>query len=154
MSLIHQAPVVVQGRRPGLYLGGKADAKDRDKLERYNVTHILNMTTSKEVNIKVSWRNGTVLSYDDHLLRTQLTLMMLFVARDCCRLGFLISSNPPDALCTSASPYWTRLPVYPIWRSGRTKLWASSPKDCITEACSFIANVAFLDRPPRYCSIS
>ncbi|EEC47494.1 predicted protein [Phaeodactylum tricornutum CCAP 1055/1] len=57
MSLIHQAPVVVQGRRPGLYLGGKADAKDRDKLERYNVTHILNMTTSKEVNIKAGVPN-------------------------------------------------------------------------------------------------
>jgi predicted protein tyrosine phosphatase len=57
MSLIHQAPGVVQGRRPGLYLGGKADAKDRDKLERYNVTHILNMTTSKEVNIKAGVPN-------------------------------------------------------------------------------------------------
>ena len=53
MSLIYQAKDLVQGRRPGLYLGGKSEAKNREKLEQWNVTHILNMTPAKEANIQV-----------------------------------------------------------------------------------------------------
>jgi hypothetical protein len=57
MSLIYQGQELVAGRRPGLYLGGKADAKDRDKLERWQVKHILNMTPPKEACIQVSFRS-------------------------------------------------------------------------------------------------
>jgi len=45
---------MVAGKRPGIYLGGKSDAKDYDKLVRWNVTHILNMTPPKEASIQVS----------------------------------------------------------------------------------------------------
>jgi hypothetical protein len=55
MSLIYQAPAFSGGGpRPGLYLGGKADAKDRDKLDRWNVTHILNVTPPKQAGIQVN----------------------------------------------------------------------------------------------------
>jgi hypothetical protein len=55
MSLIYQAPAFSGGGpRPGLYLGGKTDAKDRDKLKQWNVTHILNVTTPKQAGIQVS----------------------------------------------------------------------------------------------------
>jgi len=60
MSLIYQSDTFVGGRRPGLYLGGKTDAKDAEKLERWNVTHILNVTPSKEACITVS---GTCTSF-------------------------------------------------------------------------------------------
>ena len=53
MSLIWQAKEMVGDRRPAIYLGGKADAKDADKLARWQVTHVLNMTPTKEVCIQV-----------------------------------------------------------------------------------------------------
>ena len=40
--------------RPGLYLGGKVHAKNLDKLKRWNVTHILNLTPMKQSGIQVS----------------------------------------------------------------------------------------------------
>lgn len=52
------AAVNPRRRRSGLYLGSKDDAKDSTKLEKaWNVTHILNMTPAKEVNVQVS-KNG------------------------------------------------------------------------------------------------
>lgn len=39
-------------KRHGLYLGGKADAKNRAKLESWGVTHILNVTPEKDVGVK------------------------------------------------------------------------------------------------------
>lgn len=54
MSLIYQADSQVGGIRPGLYLGGKDDAQDQQKLERWRVTHILNVTPPKDVAVKVS----------------------------------------------------------------------------------------------------
>jgi protein-tyrosine phosphatase len=60
MSLIYQPAVPRQQRkpnsspdqqqrqRPGLYVGGKSDAKDYSKLLQRNITHILNMTPAKE----------------------------------------------------------------------------------------------------------
>ncbi len=41
------------GSRPGLYIGGKKDAKNLEKLRQWNVTHIVNMTPEKDVNVKV-----------------------------------------------------------------------------------------------------
>lgn len=54
MSLIYQADTMVQGLRPALYLGGKIDAKNRERLLACHVTHILNMTPPKEASIQVS----------------------------------------------------------------------------------------------------
>lgn len=54
MSLIYQSDTMVQGQRPALYLGGKSDAKNREKLKERKVTHILNMTPPKEVSIMVN----------------------------------------------------------------------------------------------------
>jgi hypothetical protein len=53
MSLVYQAKDPEGKRRPGLYIGSKSDAKDLKKLQQFNVTHILNMTPSKETNIVV-----------------------------------------------------------------------------------------------------
>ena len=41
------------GRPNALYLGGKAEAKSRDFLERRNISHILNVTTAKEAGVRV-----------------------------------------------------------------------------------------------------
>lgn len=68
MSLIYQPPVVVSASstpssqpkaspRPGLYVGGKADAKDFTKLKQRNITHILNMTPAKETGIEAGVPN-------------------------------------------------------------------------------------------------
>ena len=51
MSLVYSE--TVGGKRHGLYLGGKADAKDREKLKRWHVTHVLNVTPPKEGSIQV-----------------------------------------------------------------------------------------------------
>lgn len=54
MSLVYMAPAAQPGaKRNNVYLGGKSDAKDRTKLEQRNVTHILNMTPSKDSSIQV-----------------------------------------------------------------------------------------------------
>ncbi len=81
MSLIYTAPVsesaVAVGngsissttprrRRNSLYLGAKADAKNRDKLERWGITHILNATPSKDASIQVrSYRHDASLLRND-----------------------------------------------------------------------------------------
>lgn len=55
MSLIYAVDGAAVGRkRHGLYLGGKSDAKSRSKLERWGISHILNVTPEKEAGVKVS----------------------------------------------------------------------------------------------------
>jgi hypothetical protein len=42
MSLIYTAKSAdTSGKRNSLYIGGRADAKSLEKLERFNVSHIL-----------------------------------------------------------------------------------------------------------------
>lgn len=54
MSLVFQGKDFNgNGSRPGLYLGGKDDAKDQEKLKRWRITHILNMTPPKEASVQV-----------------------------------------------------------------------------------------------------
>jgi hypothetical protein len=53
MSLIYRTESV-GGRRHGLYLGGKSDAKSWETLERWGITHILNVTPPKEGGIQVT----------------------------------------------------------------------------------------------------
>ena len=60
MSLIYTPPLS-GGRRKGLYLGGQKDAKSREKLNKWGVTHILNVTTEKDSGVQV--RNKEVLHY-------------------------------------------------------------------------------------------
>jgi protein tyrosine phosphatase (PTP) superfamily phosphohydrolase (DUF442 family) len=58
MSLIFQSPEPsVNGKRPGIYVGGKVDAKNRQKLIDRGITHILNMTPAKEVSIQAGVPN-------------------------------------------------------------------------------------------------
>lgn len=64
MSLIYQPPpsspgvAVISGKpRPGIYLGGRADAKNKDRLLDRNVTHILNLTPTKEASIQAGVPN-------------------------------------------------------------------------------------------------
>jgi protein-tyrosine phosphatase len=68
MSLVYQPPLSQPQKantnaspkklaRPGLYVGGKADAKDLDKLIQRNITHILNVTPAKETGIEAGVPN-------------------------------------------------------------------------------------------------
>jgi len=60
MSLIYNPPSsnksLTQGgkRRHGLYIGGQKDAKNREKLNKWGITHILNVTPEKEGGVQVS----------------------------------------------------------------------------------------------------
>jgi hypothetical protein len=64
MSLIYTAPIAQSQksafastslkRRNSIYIGGKADAKSRAKLEQWRVSHILNMTPQKDSSVQVS----------------------------------------------------------------------------------------------------
>ena len=59
MSLIYTTPASAASagsskKRHSIYIGGKKDAKDRNKLERWGVTHILNMTPPKDSSLQVS----------------------------------------------------------------------------------------------------
>ena len=55
MSLIYTAPAASAGvsSRNGLYIGGKKEAKSRSTLERWGITHILNVTPEKDSSIQV-----------------------------------------------------------------------------------------------------
>jgi len=41
-----------KGKERGIYIGGKADAKNRSKLHRWGITHILNVTPEKEAGVE------------------------------------------------------------------------------------------------------
>ena len=61
MSLIYTAPAASAGVSSpasgnGLYIGGKKEAKSRSTLERWGITHILNVTPEKDSSIQVSER--------------------------------------------------------------------------------------------------
>ena len=45
------------GRRHGVYLGGKKEAKSLEKLQQWNISHILNVTPTKEVSIQAGVPN-------------------------------------------------------------------------------------------------
>jgi hypothetical protein len=53
MSLILQTKERVQGRRNGIYVGGRDDAKDLTRLKTRSITHVLNLTPPKDVNVQV-----------------------------------------------------------------------------------------------------
>jgi protein-tyrosine phosphatase len=58
MSLIYQSPDhMVNGKRPGIYVGGKVDAKNKKKLLDRGITHILNLTPPKEASIQAGVPN-------------------------------------------------------------------------------------------------
>ncbi|GKY97420.1 hypothetical protein MPSEU_000700500 [Mayamaea pseudoterrestris] len=64
MSLIYQAGAASgQTTRSGLYIGGKDDAKNTDKLKRWKVSHILNVTPVKQANIQAGVPNYFDKSY-------------------------------------------------------------------------------------------
>lgn len=54
MSLIYTAPPA-GGTSHGLYIGGKKEAKSRSTLQRWGITHILNVTPEKDSSIQVRW---------------------------------------------------------------------------------------------------
>jgi protein-tyrosine phosphatase len=61
MSLIYTEEATTVGgtykKRNSVYIGGRADAKDCEKLERWNVSHILNVTPTKEASIQAGVPN-------------------------------------------------------------------------------------------------
>ena len=40
-----------------LYIGGRSDAKNRDKLLQWGITHILNVTPTKDAGVQVCLQN-------------------------------------------------------------------------------------------------
>lgn len=53
MSLIYTAESSDGGKRNRLYIGARADAKDRDKLQnRWGVKYILNITPTKDAGVQ------------------------------------------------------------------------------------------------------
>jgi len=64
MSLVYSAPRIPGATRSNcLYLGGKAEAKDEKLLRKLGITHILNVTPEKEVNVKVSSPSSRAIYY-------------------------------------------------------------------------------------------
>ena len=57
MSLIYTAPSAPGSgmKEHGLYIGGKKDAKSRSSLDRWGVSHVLNVTTEKDSSVQVSY---------------------------------------------------------------------------------------------------
>jgi hypothetical protein len=53
MSLVFQTKERVQERRHGIYVGGREDAKDLARLKTRSITHVLNLTPPKDVNVQV-----------------------------------------------------------------------------------------------------
>lgn len=43
------------GRRNSIYIGGRADAKSLEKLQRWGISRILNVTPTKEASIQVGY---------------------------------------------------------------------------------------------------
>lgn len=61
MSLIYTVPAnVTGGGRHSLYIGGKVDAKNQQKLQQWGISHILNVTPTKEASIQVNVDSGIV----------------------------------------------------------------------------------------------
>ncbi|CAJ1935705.1 unnamed protein product [Cylindrotheca closterium] len=55
MSLVYST--ANGGKRNSLYIGGRSDAKSLEKLERYGISHILNVTPGKEASIQAGVPN-------------------------------------------------------------------------------------------------
>jgi hypothetical protein len=63
MSLIYTVPAAanttststsnITTRRHSIYIGGKSHAKSLEKLERWGISHILNVTPTKDTSIQV-----------------------------------------------------------------------------------------------------
>ena len=59
MSLIYTVPgVSSSGLRNSIYIGGRSDAKSLEKLQKWRISRILNVTPTKEASIQVG--DGTV----------------------------------------------------------------------------------------------
>lgn len=61
MSLVYTAPAATsksinRSRRHSIYIGGKSDAKSLDKLDRWGISHILNVTPTKDTSIQVRFQ--------------------------------------------------------------------------------------------------
>jgi hypothetical protein len=101
MSLVYTSPVAaVGGSRNSVYIGGRADAKSLEKLERWGISRILNVTPAKETSIQVFFCFDFEFQCDPFLFLTVVLLLSPFVC--CfCRLECPIFSKNRASLCTS-----------------------------------------------------
>lgn len=53
MSLVYTAESTGVGKRNRLYIGSRSDAKNREKLLQWGITHILNVTPAKDAGVQV-----------------------------------------------------------------------------------------------------
>jgi hypothetical protein len=105
MSLVHTANAATPGsRRHSVYIGGKDQAKSLPKLEQWGISHILNVTPTKDSGIQVCrLRTGT---------RGQ-GLLRLLVPKIRTKTH-VVTSFPPARLCENVFYLVSRsLSIYP-----------------------------------------
>ena len=65
MSLIYTVPAASGQPRNSIYIGGKNDAKSLDRLGRWGISHILNVTPTKDTSIQVRNKKRIFCSKDE-----------------------------------------------------------------------------------------
>lgn len=153
MSLVYQADTPVGGRRPGLYLGGKSDAKNRAKLEQWQVTHILNVTPPVQSSIKVSRAQADVMQAGGILLNEWSSAFSSFW-RTLNRLVLRITLNRPAPFVISEWWSWIRQPAPRSSWNAPTKWLTLSRPVCVEDRCWCIASEAPRAHRQRCCSFS
>jgi hypothetical protein len=161
MSLVYTAPVATTGvRRNSVYIGGRADAKSLEKLERWGISHILNVSPPKEAAIQVRrqimikyWMDFAVCCcyyvYRYRIERFAFTIVSSFSFRApvFVRLAFQTSLKRADGLSTSAFQSMMHRLVLLSWKAKPKRLPRSSPKDYFMGVFWCIVNMASRDRP-------
>ena len=166
MSLVYTAG----GMR--LYIGGKSDAKNRDKLEQRGITHILNVTPTKDSGIQVSY---TIAIFAPHTQCFVILTSSLFFwsntawFEDCFRCHFdynlqilFFPSNDrvesqiilKRAANSPTNGYLCMIHRPQISWNMPTVLLTLFPRACVMAVYWFTAIMVFLDHPPVLFSFS
>jgi hypothetical protein len=132
MSLIHSAPRIQGSSRPHcVYLGSKAEAKNEKLLRKSGITHILNVTPTKEVNVKV----GTI--HSGRMIGASLrytTCLMRSPGHDVIGLPIYLN-NLTLFFCIVSSWCENRLPLYKTTKLIPTKLYEIWTNQSLHQRC-------------------
>ena len=178
MSLVCTANAATPGaRRHSLYIGGKDQAKSLPKLEQWGISHILNVTPTKDSGIQVCrqrtgkqagfiWLGVPQVRIKTHVITSVplsrlcenllLDLSILYPSiqlsiHPSIRLEFPITLKSRNNSCTNGWPFMMPRPVPPNWSRKPRILSTLFPKDFITDPSWSIAIMECLD-PPRVSS--
>lgn len=166
MSLVYTVPATTTAAAAGksrnsVYIGGRAEAKSLEKLQRWGISRILNVTPAKETSIQVHTYGFSMINYDCDavcdvtvLLYPSPNISLLLLARDFAvyiiiiiiRLECRTFSKSPANSCTNGFRC-TMLPrVRQLWKGKHRKLYPLFPMDCFMEVFWCIAITESLDR--------